>query len=64
MRVYFILRKLSLTLRGETEKYLPLTNTQNCVNVEDNLDLSKFDFPFNSSRDCGTFLMLLYTFYS
>lgn len=41
MRVYFILRKLSLKLRKETEKYLPLTNTQTCVHIDDNLDLSK-----------------------
>lgn len=41
MRAYFLLRKLSLTLRNETEKYLPLTNTQNCVHIDDNLDLSK-----------------------
>ncbi|CAG7730743.1 unnamed protein product [Allacma fusca] len=43
MRVYFILRKLSLTLRNEKEKYLPLTNTQTCVNIDDNLDLTNSD---------------------
>lgn len=41
MRVYFILRSLSLELRNEPEKHLPLTNTQQCVGIEQNLDLSE-----------------------
>jgi len=30
-----------LTLRNEAEAFLPLTNTQTCVHIEQNLDLSK-----------------------
>jgi len=47
MRVYFLLRKLSLTLRKEQEKYLPLTNPQNCVPVDETLDLSKLNYSRN-----------------
>lgn len=42
MRVYFLLRNLSLKLRGDEERYLPLSNIhRNTVTLEQTLDLSK-----------------------
>ncbi|XP_074099103.1 C-type lectin domain containing ema isoform X4 [Cotesia typhae] len=41
IRVFFIIRELSLTLNKETETQLPLTNPANCVQVNNVLDLSK-----------------------
>lgn len=40
IRVYFLIRNLVLTLNGEVETQLPLTNLQNCVQIEQALDLS------------------------
>ena len=41
IRVFFLLRNLSLTLRQEQETQLPLTKQDECVKVNDVLDLSK-----------------------
>ncbi len=41
IRVFFLLRELTLTLRGEPETALPLTNPQSCIQVDDVLDLSE-----------------------
>ncbi|KAF8772001.1 Protein CLEC16A like protein [Argiope bruennichi] len=40
IRVFFLLRDLSLTLRSEEENQLPLTNISSCVKVNDALDLT------------------------
>nr|CAD7198518.1 unnamed protein product [Timema douglasi] len=42
IRVFFLVRQLSLTLRGEEEGQLPLTNPQACVQVDNVLDLSEY----------------------
>ena len=39
--MFFLLRDLSLTLRQEEELALPLTKQEECVKVNDVLDLSK-----------------------
>lgn len=41
IRVFFLIRELSLTLNMEVETQLPLTNPANCVQVDNVLDLSK-----------------------
>lgn len=41
IRVFFLIRELSLTLNMEVESQLPLTNPANCVQVNNVLDLSK-----------------------
>lgn len=41
IRVFFLLRDLSLTLRQEPEYQLPLTKQEECVKVSDVLDLSQ-----------------------
>lgn len=41
IRVFFLIRELSLTLNMEMETQLPLTNPANCVQVNNVLDLSK-----------------------
>ncbi|XP_067143420.1 protein CLEC16A isoform X1 [Centruroides vittatus] len=46
IRVFFLLRDLSLTLQEETETQLPLTNIESCIKVNDVLDLTHF--PDNS----------------
>lgn len=43
IRVFFLLRDLSLTLRMEPENQLPLTNPQACIQVKDVLDLNNSD---------------------
>ncbi|XP_021946535.1 protein CLEC16A homolog [Folsomia candida] len=44
MRVYFLLRNLSLKLRGDEERYLPLSNIhRNTVTLEQTLDLTNSD---------------------
>nr|CAD7601801.1 unnamed protein product [Timema genevievae] len=43
IRVFFLVRELSLTLRGEEEGQLPLTNPQACVQVDNVLDLNNSD---------------------
>ncbi|XP_049951691.1 protein CLEC16A homolog isoform X1 [Schistocerca serialis cubense] len=43
IRVFFLVRDLSLTLRGEPETQLPLTNPQSCVQVDVVLDLNNSD---------------------
>lgn len=40
IRVFFLIRELSLTLNMEAETQLPLTNPANCVQVDNVLDLS------------------------
>lgn len=45
IRVFFLIRELSLTLNMEVETQLPLTNPANCVQVNNVLDLSKSYFP-------------------
>jgi len=39
--VFFLIRSLSFTLRQEMETQLPLTRADECVNVDDVLDLSE-----------------------
>jgi len=39
--VFFLIRSLSFTLRQEKETQLPLTRADECVNVDDVLDLSE-----------------------
>lgn len=41
IRVFFLIRELSLTLNMEVETQLPLTNPANCVQIDNVLDLSK-----------------------
>ena len=41
IRVFFLIRSLSFTLRQERETQLPLTRADECVNVDDVLDLSE-----------------------
>lgn len=41
IRVFFLIRELSLILNMEMETQLPLTNPVNCVQVNNVLDLSK-----------------------
>ncbi|XP_054722347.1 protein CLEC16A homolog [Uloborus diversus] len=43
IRVFFLLRDLSLTLQNETETQLPLTNLSACIKVNDALDLNNSD---------------------
>ena len=43
IRVFFLVRDLSLTLLQEPENQLPLTKEDMCIKVSDILDLSKFD---------------------
>ncbi|KAJ8936570.1 hypothetical protein NQ314_012266 [Rhamnusium bicolor] len=40
IRVFFLVRNLVLTLNGEVETQLPLTNPQSCVQIDQALDLS------------------------
>ncbi|XP_074039442.1 C-type lectin domain containing ema isoform X2 [Leptinotarsa decemlineata] len=43
IRVYFLVRNLVLTLNGEIETQLPLTNPQSCVQIDQALDLNNSD---------------------
>ncbi|KAG7210477.1 hypothetical protein KM043_012001 [Ampulex compressa] len=43
IRVFFLIRELSLTLSMEVEAQLPLTNPANCVQVNNVLDLNNSD---------------------
>lgn len=43
IRVFLLVRELSLTLAGETETQLPLTNRSACVQVDNVLDLNNSD---------------------
>ncbi|XP_014476432.1 PREDICTED: protein CLEC16A isoform X3 [Dinoponera quadriceps] len=43
IRVFFLIRELSLSLNTETETQLPLTNPANCVQVNNVLDLNNSD---------------------
>ncbi|XP_076545342.1 C-type lectin domain containing ema isoform X2 [Osmia lignaria lignaria] len=43
IRVFFLIRELSLTLNMEVEAQLPLTNPANCVQVDNVLDLNNSD---------------------
>ncbi|XP_075232093.1 C-type lectin domain containing ema isoform X2 [Lycorma delicatula] len=43
IRVFLLVRELSLTLAGETESQLPLTNRNACVQVDNVLDLNNSD---------------------
>ncbi|XP_044760092.1 protein CLEC16A homolog isoform X2 [Coccinella septempunctata] len=40
IRVFFLIRDMVLTLNGEVETQLPLTNPQSCVQIDQALDLS------------------------
>lgn len=50
IRVFFLIRDLSLTLNMEAETQLPLTNPANCIQVDRVLNLSKNYFIFENSR--------------
>ena len=41
IRVFFMVRNLSFTLRQEPELHLPLTKEEECVKVDDVLNLSE-----------------------
>ncbi|XP_018570091.1 protein CLEC16A homolog isoform X3 [Anoplophora glabripennis] len=43
IRVFFLVRNLVLTLNGEVENQLPLTNPQSCVQIDQALDLNNSD---------------------
>ncbi|KAF5287527.1 hypothetical protein FQA39_LY04155 [Lamprigera yunnana] len=43
IRVFFLVRDAVLTLNGEMEGQLPLTNPQNCVQIDTALDLNNSD---------------------
>ncbi|KAK9295453.1 hypothetical protein QLX08_010232 [Tetragonisca angustula] len=43
IRVFFLIRDLSLTLNMEAETQLPLTNPANCIQVDNVLDLNNSD---------------------
>lgn len=43
MRVFFLVREMSLAVRDEPDTHLPLTNPAACVQVADVLDLSEYD---------------------
>ena len=43
IRVFFLIRDLSLTLNMEVETQLPLTNPINCIQVDNVLDLNNSD---------------------
>ncbi|XP_017759314.1 PREDICTED: protein CLEC16A isoform X4 [Eufriesea mexicana] len=43
IRVFFLIRDLSLTLNMEVETQLPLTNLANCIQVDNVLDLNNSD---------------------
>lgn len=59
IRVFFLIRELSLTLNMEVETQLPLTNPANCVQVNNVLDLSKICLPQHVVRQ----FTLQYLFY-
>lgn len=44
IRVFFMLRSLSLQLRGEPETQLPLTREEDLIKTDDVLDLSELAF--------------------
>ncbi|XP_046735040.1 protein CLEC16A homolog isoform X2 [Diprion similis] len=43
IRIFFLIRELSLTLNGQPETHLPLTNLATCVQVNNVLDLNNTD---------------------
>ncbi|XP_046413748.1 protein CLEC16A homolog isoform X2 [Neodiprion fabricii] len=43
IRIFFLIRELSLTLSGQPETHLPLTNLATCVQVNNVLDLNNTD---------------------
>lgn len=43
IRVFFLLRKMCQGITGETENLLPLTNLSTCVQIDNALDLSKYE---------------------
>lgn len=45
IRVFFMLRSLSLQLRGEPETQLPLTREEDLIKTDDVLDLSELVIP-------------------
>lgn len=47
IRVFFLLRDLSLALYNEVENQLPLTSPISCVQINNVLDLSKLNFNMN-----------------
>jgi protein CLEC16A len=42
IRAFFLVRDLSLSLMHEPETQLPLTKEENCIKVNDVLDLSQY----------------------
>jgi hypothetical protein len=57
IRVFFLIRELSLLLAMEPETQLPLTNPQACVQVNNVLDLSKLpntDWNFEITQAVGS----------
>jgi len=46
IRVFVLMRRLSLAVNGETETQLPLVRAQQCICVSDVLDLSMREFCF------------------
>lgn len=49
IRVFFMLRSLSLQLRGEPETQLPLTREEDLIKTDDVLDLSEWAGPLLAS---------------
>lgn len=43
IRVFFLIRELSMSLMGEEEKQLPLTKVEDCVKIDSILDLNNSD---------------------
>lgn len=41
IRVFFLLRRMCQSINGEKEMLLPLTNPNQCVQIDNALDLSK-----------------------
>lgn len=52
MRVFFLVREISLAVRDEPDTHLPLTNPAACVQVADVLDLSKWAALFRNAFNC------------
>lgn len=42
IRLFFLLRRMCQTISGDKEALLPLTNLNQCVQIENALDLSRF----------------------
>lgn len=53
IRVFFMLRSLSLQLRGEPETQLPLTREEDLIKTDDVLDLSELASESQQGGHCG-----------